>query len=482
MRKVANPSDNSHLTVQVKPMDYFPLFINLKQQPCMIVGGGEIAVRKLRLLASAGADITVVAPELCNEMREMVKHGKVHWRPAEFSLSHIAGQRLVIAATDHASVNQAVFAACEAAGILVNSVDDPAHSRFITPAIVDRSPLTIALSTGGGVPVLARHLRSQLEALIPHGWGELAKMGSQLRTLAKEKIPDPASRREFWENVLAGPIPDQVFSGQIETARIALEDAINKGSVPIQGAVYLVGSGPGNPDLLTFRALRLMQQADVVLYDNLVSAEIMELVRRDAERIYVGKKSNNHALPQEEINLLLVRLAQEGKKVLRLKGGDPFIFGRGGEEIAELAAAQIPFEVVPGITSAAGASCYAGIPLTHRDYAQSVTFVTGHRRATDSDADKLELDWPRLVNPNETVVVYMGVAQAGYIAEQLIKHGRAGNTPVAVIERATTAQQRVVIAELSTLAQTVRDSHIKPPALLIIGDVVKLHEQLNWRQ
>nr|WP_308419423.1 siroheme synthase CysG [Chitinibacter fontanus] len=464
------------------PMDYFPLFVNLKQQPCMIVGGGDIAVRKMRLLASAGADITVVSPVLCDEMREMVKHGKVHWRPAEFSLSHIAGQRLVIAATDHASVNQAVFAACEAAGILVNSVDDPAHSRFITPAIVDRAPLTIALSTGGGVPVLARHLRAQLEAMIPHGWGDLAKLGSDLRVLAKEKLPDTAARREFWENVLAGPIPDQVFSGQVETARIALTEALEKGQQPIRGAVYLVGSGPGNPDLLTFRALRLMQQADVVVYDNLVSKEIMELVRRDAERIYVGKKASNHALPQEEINLLLVRLAQEGKKVLRLKGGDPFIFGRGGEEIAELAAAEIAFEVVPGITSAAGASCYAGIPLTHRDYAQSVTFVTGHRRATESDADKLELDWARLVNPSETVVVYMGVAQAGYIAEQLIAHGRSADTPVAIIERATTPQQRVVIANLSNLAEQISAAQIKPPALLIIGDVVKLHEQLNWRQ
>ncbi|QZA79123.1 siroheme synthase CysG [Deefgea tanakiae] len=459
-------------------MDYFPLFLNLKQQACMIVGGGEIAVRKLRLLRSAGADVTVVAPELCDEMLGLVKSGEVRWQPAEFSLAQIAGQRLVIAATDHPSVNQAVFTACEAAGILVNSVDDPAHSRFITPAIVDRAPLTIAISTGGGVPVLARHLRAQLEALIPHGWGDLAKLGSELRDLCKEKMPDTASRRDFWENVLAGPIPDQVFSGQVNEAREQLIFAIENRALQSEnlGAVYLVGSGPGNPDLLTFRALRLMQQADVVLYDNLVSDDIMEMVRRDAERIYVGKKSNNHALPQEEINQLLVRLALEGKKVLRLKGGDPFIFGRGGEEIEELAEHGIAFEVVPGITSAAGASCYAGIPLTHRDYAQSVTFVTGHRRAGETD-----LDWPRLVNPSETVVVYMGVAQSGYIAEQLIHHGRASHTPIAVIERATTNQQRVVTGELGQLAQLITESHIKPPALIIIGDVVKLHSKLNWR-
>ncbi|WP_410498697.1 siroheme synthase CysG [Chitinibacter sp. S2-10] len=464
-------------------MDYFPLFINLKQQACLIIGGGEIALRKLRLLQSAGASVRIIAPDICPGIQEQVQAGTVDWQATTFSPEQINGQRLVIAATDDPAINQAVFTACEAAGILVNAVDDPTHSRFITPAIVDRAPLTIAISTGGGVPVLARHLRAQLEALIPHGWGDLARLAAQLRELSKEKLPDPAARREFWENVLASPIPDQVFSGQIESARIALQDMLEKDQQPIQGAVYLVGSGPGNPDLLTFRALRLMQQADVVLYDNLVSKEIMDLVRRDAERIYVGKKSSNHALPQEEINLLLVRLAQQGKKVLRLKGGDPFIFGRGGEEIAELAAAQIPFEVVPGITSAAGASCYAGIPLTHRDYAQSVTFVTGHRReGREGDGDiKPELDWPRLVNPAETVVVYMGVAQAGYIAEQLIYHGRQSNTPVAIIERATTAQQRVVISQLDQLAASITTANIKPPALLIIGDVVKLHEQLNWR-
>ncbi len=456
-------------------MDYFPLFLNLKQQACMIVGGGEIAVRKLRLLRSAGADVTVVSPLLCDEMRALVKAGEVRWQPAEFSLAQISGQRLVIAATDQPAVNQAVFAACEAAGILVNAVDDPAHSRFITPAIIDRAPLTIALSTGGGVPVLARHLRAQLEALIPHGWGDLARLGSELRQRCKEKMPDTATRREFWENILAGPIPDQVFSGQVEAAREQLIAAIEQGNIQPKGAVYLVGSGPGNPDLLTFRALRLMQQADIVLYDNLVSNEIMEMVRRDAERIYVGKKSNNHALPQEEINQLLVRLALEGNKVLRLKGGDPFIFGRGGEEIEELAAHGIAFEVVPGITSAAGASCYAGIPLTHRDYAQSVTFVTGHRRAGEVD-----LDWPRLVNPSETVVVYMGVAQAGYIAEQLIKHGRSAHTLVAIIERATTPQQKVITGELANLAALIVEHHIKPPALLIIGDVVQLHEKLRW--
>ncbi|WP_028455328.1 siroheme synthase CysG [Chitinilyticum litopenaei] len=461
-------------------MDYFPLFLDLAQQDCLVVGGGEIATRKIRLLLAAGARVTVLAPALHDELAGLAEAGRLRHQSGEFASGIVTrAWRLVIAATDDADVNAAVFAACESAGVLVNAVDDPAHSRFITPAIIDRSPLQIALSTGGGTPVLARQLRAQLEALIPHGYGELAGLLSDLRALSKEKLPEPAARRHFWEQALAGPLPDRVFAGDVQGVRAELVAALNASDAGAltRGAVYLVGSGPGNPDLLTFRALRLMQQADVVLYDNLVSPAIMELVRRDAERIYVGKKASNHALPQEDINQLLVQLAQEGKKVLRLKGGDPFIFGRGGEEIAELAAAGIEFEVVPGITSAAGASCYAGIPLTHRDYAQSVTFVTGHRRAGE-----IELDWPRLVNPAETVVVYMGVAQAPRISAQLIAHGRAPDTPVAIVANATRNDQQVVIGSLATLADDLAGASIKPPALIIIGDVVKLHAQLNWRK
>ncbi|MBE9608602.1 siroheme synthase CysG [Chitinilyticum piscinae] len=460
-------------------MDYFPLFLDLQQQPCLIVGGGDIALRKARLLLAAGAALELVAPTLNAELQALHESGKLVWHAGVYTPDQLARNwRLIISATDDAAVNAAVFRDAEAAGILVNSVDDPQHSRFITPAIIDRSPLMVALSTGGGVPVLARQLRAQLEALIPHGYGDLARLASELRPLAKEKLPDPAARRHFWEHILSGPLPDRVFAGEVTAVREEITTALRQAdsSTLKRGAVYLVGSGPGNPDLLTFRALRLMQQADVVLYDNLVSADIMELVRRDAERIYVGKKSNNHALPQDEINQLLVKLAQQGQKVLRLKGGDPFIFGRGGEEIAELAAAGIDFEVVPGITSAAGASCYAGIPLTHRDFAQSVTFVTGHRRDGE-----IELDWPRLVNPSETVVVYMGVAQAPTICAKLIEHGRAVDTPTAIVANATRADQQVVISTLGSLPDDLAQAGIKPPALIIIGDVVKLHATLNWR-
>ncbi|AMC34976.1 siroheme synthase CysG [Janthinobacterium sp. B9-8] len=457
-------------------MNYFPLFLNLRDQYCLVIGGGDVAARKIRLLAAAGGRITVVAPELCDELALAVQAGSLIYEATGFHESQLQNMRLVIAATDSEEINRQVFEACEARGILVNAVDDPASCRFITPAIVDRSPLMIAISTSGGVPVLARQLRSQLEALIPHGYGDLAQMASDFREEVKQTLTSVDARKQFWEKTLAGPIPDMVFAGQHDAARRALSAAIKADAdAPLQGAVYLVGCGPGNPDLLTFRALRLMQQADVVLYDNLVSAPILDMVRRDAERVYVGKKSNNHAVPQEEINQLLVRYAQAGKKVLRLKGGDPFIFGRGGEEIEELADAGIAFEVVPGITSAAGASCYAGIPLTHRDYAQSVTFVTGHRRDGE-----VELDWPRLVSPTETVVVYMGVAQVEKICAQLIKHGRNPATPAGMVEKATLSKQRVVVGTLSDLAQKVADLGIKPPALIIIGEVVSLHDKLKW--
>ncbi|UXY14549.1 siroheme synthase CysG [Chitiniphilus purpureus] len=460
-------------------MDYFPLFLDLRAQPCLIVGGGEVALRKAGLLQAAGAQLTLVAPGLVEPLAARVATGEYAHHARTWRRGDEAGMRLVIAATDDAQTNAAVYAACEAAGILVNAVDDPDHCRFIVPAIIDRSPLVLAIGTGGNVPVLARLLRSRLEAWLPHGYGALARLAGSWRERVKARLGDPLQRRRFWEGTLEGPIAERALAGDLAGAEHALESTLMAydGEAATQGAVYLVGAGPGNPDLLTFRALRLMQRADVVLYDNLVSAPILELVRRDAQRIYVGKKASNHALPQQDINRLLVQLARQGKTVLRLKGGDPFIFGRGGEEIEELAAAGIPFEVVPGITSAAGASCYAGIPLTHRDHAQSVTFVTGHRRA-----DQIELDWPRLTSTTETVVIYMGVAQVPHICEQLIAHGRAPATPAAVVEKATLPQQRTLIGTLATLPGQIAAAGIKPPALIIIGSVVTLAERLDWRK
>ncbi|MCB6183166.1 siroheme synthase CysG [Leeia sp. TBRC 13508] len=459
-------------------MEFFPIFMKLKQQPCLVVGGGEVALRKASLLEAAGAMVCIVSPELHPELQAKVDAGNMQHINGFFEPSQVEGKRIVIAATDDQTVNEAVYHAAEARSIPVNVVDQSELCRFIMPAIVDRSPLMIAVSTGGGVPVLARQMRTRLESLVPHGFGQLAKLASEFRVKAKSALPDVGTRRQFWEEALQGSIAEKVFAGKLEEARRDLEEQLSTPDIARyqRGAVYLVGGGPGNPDLLTFRALRLMQEADVVLYDNLVAPAIVELVRRDAERIYVGKKTNQHTLPQDDINQLLVKLAKEGKKVLRLKGGDPFIFGRGGEEIETLAENGIPFEVVPGITSAAGASCYAGIPLTHRDYAQACTFVTGHRREGEE-----ALDWPRLVQKNETVVVYMGVGQSASICQQLILHGRDKDTPAAIVEQATTDNQRVITGTLTTLPELITEKGVKSPALIIIGDVVKLHDKLAWR-
>ena len=459
-------------------MNHFPAFIDLKDQPCLIVGGGEVALRKARLLQTCGANLTVIAAEVCHELAEEIRQKHIQHLARDYQEGDVAGMRLVIAATSNNQVNHAVHRECEAQRILVNVVDDPQACRFIVPSIIDRSPLMIAISTGGHAPVLARHLRAKIEAWLPHGYGTLAQVAGQLRERVKTLFAqDGRARRRFWENALEGLAAEKAFLGDAKGAREEMEKLLARSDETElnRGAVYLVGAGPGNPDLLTFRSLRLMQKADVVLYDNLVSPAILNLVRREAERLYVGKKANIHALPQEDINQLLVKLAQEGKTVLRLKGGDPFIFGRGGEEIEELAANGIPFEVVPGITSAAGASCYAGIPLTHRDYAQSVTFVTGHRQSGES-----ELDWARLSSPTETLVIYMGVKEARHISQRLIEHGRSADTPVAIIEKATTPEQRTLIATLATLPERMASHGVKPPALIIVGGVVKLHERLNW--
>ncbi|MBM2885351.1 siroheme synthase CysG [Chromobacterium amazonense] len=456
-------------------MEFFPIFLKLRQQPCLVVGGGEVALRKARLLLAAGARLQVVAPELAPELAQLASEGALTHLAARYAAEQLDGQRLVVVATDDRVVNHQVAADAEARGILVNVVDDPAASRYISPAIIDRSPLMVAVASGGSVPVLARSIRARLESLIPAGYGRLARFGASFRDAVKARFPDVDARRRFWETVLEGPLADAVMNGDEAAARAEMEARIAAGGADRVGAVYLVGAGPGNPDLLTFRALRLMQQADVVLYDKLVAPELLNLVRRDAERVYVGKARANHALPQDDINQLMVMLAKQGKRVLRLKGGDPFTFGRGGEEIATLAEQGVPFEVVPGITSASGAAAYAGIPLTHRDYAQSVTFVTGHKQD-----GTIQLDWPALTRPQQTVVVYMGVSTAAELCQAFIAHGRGAQTPAAAVEWATTERQRTVCGTLSTLPSLMASHGIASPALIIVGEVVELADKLAW--
>jgi uroporphyrin-III C-methyltransferase/precorrin-2 dehydrogenase/sirohydrochlorin ferrochelatase len=453
-------------------MDFLPVFLNVRGRLCLVVGGGEVAHRKASVLLDAGATVRAVAPEFSGEFTELAGIECVTGR---FQTEHMEGAVLVIAATDDNAVNQEVSQQAHARNIPVNVVDNPDLCTFIMPSIMDRSPLMVAFSSGGASPVLARMLRGKLETMIPQGYSRLGAFCARHRATVKSRVTNASMRRIFWENVLEGPVAEKVLAGDEAGAEAMLHNLLGNNGEQQCGEVYLVGAGPGDPDLLTFRALRLMQKAEVVVYDNLVSKAIVEMTRRDATRIYVGKERDNHTMPQEEINTLMVRLAKEGKRVLRLKGGDPFIFGRGGEEIETLAEQGVPFQVVPGITAASGVSAYAGIPLTHRDYAQSVIFTTGHLRD-----GTLNLDWVTLSRPNQTVVIYMGLGGLSEICKQLTAHGLSPLQPIAVVMNGTKIDQKVVVGTLQTIVELVTQAGLKSPSLIIIGEVVKLRDKLAW--
>ncbi|EKN3593822.1 uroporphyrinogen-III C-methyltransferase [Yersinia enterocolitica] len=453
-------------------MDYLPLFADLKRRPVLVVGGGEVAARKIDLLHRAGAQVRVVAQTLSSELEQLHQDGRIHWLALDFLPEQLDEVFLVIAATNDTALNAAVFAAADQRHLLANVVDDQPRCSFIFPSIVDRSPLVVAISSAGQAPVLARILREKLEALLPSSLGDMAAVAGRWRGRVKQHVASMGERRRFWENAFSGRFASLISRGQLAQAEEELQLSL-EGQNRNQGEVALVGAGPGDPGLLTLRGLQVIQQADVVLYDHLVSPEVLDLVRRDAQRICVGKRAGAHSVAQEETNQLLVTLAQRGKRVVRLKGGDPFIFGRGGEELQVVARAGIPFHIVPGVTAASGATAYAGIPLTHRDYAQSVTFITGHCRADGDD-----VDWQALARGRQTLAIYMGTVKAAEISQQLIAHGRASTTPVAVIGRGTRADQQVLtgtLAELELLAHQA-----STPALLVIGEVVDLHHQIAW--
>ncbi len=457
-------------------MDYLPIFLAVRNEPCLLVGGSPAAEPKARLLLRAGARLVVVAAELTPGLRELTGEAGVTWHRRAFRARDLDGVRLVIVAVDDEALAHAVATAARERGIPVNAVDRRALCSFILPSILDRSPLVAAVSTGGAAPILARILRARLETILPARLGRLARFLGEIRPDVLGRIADSARRRRFFEGVVDGPIGEQVLAGREDEARAAIASALAEHeSGSATGEVYLVGAGPGDPDLLTFRALRLMQKADVVVYDRLVSNAVLDLTRRDAERIYAGKQPGHHAIPQHEINDLLARLALAGKRVLRLKGGDPFIFGRGGEEIETLAALGVPFQVVPGITAASGCATYAGIPLTHRDHAQSCTFVTGRRRIEEET-----LDWDSLVRPNQTVVIYMGLAGLGDICDGLLRHGLPPETPAALIEQGTTAAQVVHTGTVGTLASGIEGKGVRAPTLAIVGEVVRLRDKLAW--
>lgn len=457
-------------------MKHFPIFLTLKERQCTVIGGGVVANRKIKTLLKSGAKVTLVSPQLCDELQKKVANNAITHIARNFEASDIDNSLLVIAATNDANVNIEIAQLAEQQGILVNVADNPDISSFIMPSVLDRSPVTVAVSTGGASPVLARRLRMKLETLIPSACGHLAAITEEYRSKVKAHFPHQLQRKQFWETTLAGTFSELVYAGQMDAARQLLDEVLAKEiTKPAIGEVYLVGAGPGDPDLLTFKAVRLMQQADVMVYDRLVSQPILGMANKDAERYYVGKEKDNHAVPQDKINDLLVDLAKQGKRVLRLKGGDPFIFGRGGEEIETLAENKVPFQVVPGITAAAGCASYSGIPLTHRDHAQSVTFATGHLKD-----GSINLNWEQLVQPHHTIVFYMGLTGISVISEQLQAHGMSADMPAALIEQGTTRNQRVHIGTVGNLPQLVKDSGVRAPTLTIIGEVVQLQEKLSW--
>ena len=460
-------------------MKHLPIFLDIKDRPVLVVGGGELAARKVESVLKAEARITVVAEDLCQTLQDMAEKGSLEHQARAFDDGDIAGVDLVFVATEDEDLNRRVSSLSQDAGVPVNVVDRIDLCTFIMPALIDRSPMLVAVSSGGDAPIIARVLKARLETFIPAGLGRLAEFAGACRDRVKDAIPEGPLRLRFWEHFIHGPIAEYILAGQEEAAGNILDETLasagESGDITSRGEVYLVGSGPGDPDLLTFRALRLMQQADVVLHDRLVTDDIMELVRKDAERIFVGKRRGDHAMPQEEISQLMVRLAKEGKRVLRLKSGDPFVFGRGGEEIDVLSSEGIHFQVVPGVTAANGCAAYAGIPLTHRDHAQSCVFVTGHAKD-----DQLDLDWPMLVRPSQTLVVYMGLDSLPMLTEKLIAHGADPKTPAAIVDNGTRPGQRVVTAPLEDLARRAREEDLPGPSIIIVGSVVTLRDRLSW--
>ncbi|MFO7542015.1 MAG: siroheme synthase CysG [Thiobacillus sp.] len=459
-------------------MNYLPIFLDLRDRHCLVVGGSETAARKAELLLRAGARVDVVAPTLHEGWARLPDADKVVRVADHFDPALLDGKDAVIVVEEDVAKAKAVADAARTRHIPVNVADKPALCSFILPSIIDRSPIMVAVSSGGESPVLARMLRARLETMIPAAYGRLSALASRYKDRVRTAIKRE-QRRAFWEKVFLSPVAEMVFSGREADAEAELEAMIQDGAQHdiSRGEVYLVGAGPGNPDLLTFRALRLMQQADVIVYDRLVSQPILDMCRRDAERVYVGKERDDHAVPQEEINLMLVRLAKEGKRTLRLKGGDPFIFGRGGEEIETLVEHGVSFQVVPGITAAAGVASYAGIPLTHRDYAQSVAFVTGHLRD-----NTFNLNWEGIARHDQTIVIYMGLKGLPLLCEALIKHGLTADTPAAIIQHGTLPTQRVITGDLTTLPALAEQAGLKAPTLIIVGNVVKLRKKLGWFQ
>ena len=456
-------------------MKLYPLFADLTGRAVLVVGGGAVAQRKVAALVDAGALVTVGAPTLSEPLQQWHAQGKIEVHAGMFDERWLDHVWLVVAATDDRALHQRIAALAQQRRIFINVVDDAALSTFQVPAVIDRAPLTIAISSAGEAPMLARLLRERLESLLDHSLGALATLAARLRPRIRLRFPQMAPRRAFYEQLFAGPVAALLRQGRPDDAMAAATQALLMPSDEPTGSVVLVGAGPGDPGLLTLRALRAMNEADVILHDRLVSPEILALARRDAERIETGKQAGNHHTSQAQIHALMLEHARAGRRVVRLKGGDPFVFGRGGEELEFLRDHGIAFEVVPGITAALACAAYAGVPLTHRDHAQSVRLLTAHCQASRS-----ELDWQTLAQEHQTLAVYMGVSELGTLQTKLLDHGRAPTTPFALVENGTRAEQRVVTGTLAELAARALQHRVQSPALLILGEVAALAERLAW--
>ncbi len=459
-------------------MKHLPIFLSIKNRSCLVVGAGPVAARKAGMLIKAGASVEVVAPHCSDSMQELLDTSDATYLQREYQPADLSHKHIAIAATNCRTLNAEIAAVALQSELLCNVADNPDAGNFILPSIIDRDPLYIAISSGGNSPILSRILKNRLDAFVPASYGRLASLAGQYRDRIKSRFKNTTTRKRFWENALSGNVAELMLDGKEQSAHHLIEQQLADTQLEAEqstGEVYLVGAGPGNPDLLTFRALRLMQQADVVLHDRLVAPAILAMCNPNAEQIYVGKRRADHSMPQTGINQTLVDHALAGKRVLRLKGGDPFIFGRGGEEIETLAEHNIPFQVVPGITAASGCASYAGIPLTHRDHAQSCTFVTGHLKD-----GSIDLDWHKLVGTEQTLVCYMGLLGLPVICRQLITHGLPHDTPAALVERGTTSNQKVYTGTVESLPQVIASQEVTAPTLIIIGSVVTLREKLDW--
>lgn len=455
-------------------MNWLPLLHRSSDIKFIIFGGGQVAQRKVQTLQKFDCAITLISPEINQYLKKQIDSGKISYLASEARAEHVIADHHIVAATNNEVVNQNIIRWAKDKHCAISAADAPADSDFIFPAVIDRNPIMIAISSSSQSPALTRYLRNQLDSLIPSRIPQLAKFVTSLRETIRSTVDQSTNRQQVWRKLMSSAMPNLVLAGKEEQASDVCQKIILGGQQ--SGEVFLVGAGPGDPELLTLKAVRLIQQADIVFYDRLVSPSILEYCSPSAEMHYVGKAKSKHAVPQDDINQLLVDHAKLGKTVLRLKGGDPFIFGRGGEEIETLAEQNIPFQVVPGITAASGCSSYAGIPLTHRDYAQSVRFVTGHLK--DGSAN---LPWQELIHPQQTLVIYMGLTGISHISKELIAHGMSENTAIALIEKGTRPEQKVHTSSLKNISKLIETTNISAPTLTIIGDVVKLHEKLNWQ-